>query len=121
MARQLSTAALGASPNREMKRSKLRCELLRERAAEPETAIPFGTFLRGRDREEIEATLKDVKARGLLDLDLSYGGSILVVRGLTPAGYSYLDEQCRPWLARAWSGVWRRVSVGSVIGWLKGC
>ena len=105
-----------------MKKSKLWCELLRERAApEAEPVIPFGRFLRGRDPEEVEAALKEMRARGLVDVELSYGGTILCVRGLTAAGYKYLDEQCRPWLARAWSEIWRRVSVGSVIGWLKGC
>ena len=104
-----------------MRKGKLCCELLRERAAEPGTVITLGNLLRGRGCEEVEAALKDMNARGLLDLDLSYGGSILCVRGLTAAGYAYLGEQCRPWWVRAWSEIWRRVSVGSVIGWLKGC
>ena len=108
-----------------MKRNKLWCELLRERAVEPESVIPFGRFLGGRDREKIETALNDLKARGLLDLDLSYGGSIQIVRGLTPAGYAYLDERCRPWLARSWSWIWQsglvRTIIGPVIGWLKGC
>ena len=109
-----------------MKKSKLSCELLRERAApEAEPVIPFGRFLRGRDRGEIEAALKEMKARGLLDLDLSFAGTILVVRGLTPAGYAYLDEQCRPWLTRSWSWIWKSglalAIIGPMIGWLAGC
>lgn len=108
-----------------MKRSELWCELLRERAAEPETAIPFGRFLKGRDQEKVEAALKQMKDQGLLDLDLSYGGSVQVVRGPTAAGYAYLDDQCRPWLARSWSWVWKSglalAIVGPVIGWLAGC
>ncbi|MYH20763.1 MAG: hypothetical protein F4023_08590 [Acidobacteria bacterium] len=108
-----------------MKKCELWCELLRERAAEPETAIPFGRFLRGRDQATVEAALKLMKARGLLDLDLSYGGSIQVVRGPTTAGYAYLDEQCRPWAARSWSWIWKSglalAIIGPVIGWLAGC
>ena len=108
-----------------MKKCELWCELLRERAAEPETAIPFGGFLKGRDQEEVEAALKQMKARGLLDLDLSYAGSIQVVRGPTTAGYAYLDEHCRPWLAQAWSRIWKSglvlAIIVPVIGWLAGC
>ena len=116
---------LAVFSKRDVKRRELWCELLRERAAEAETVVSFGSFLKGRDPETVEAALMEMRARGLVDVDLSYGGSILVVRGLTAAGYTYLDEQCRPWLARAWSRSWKSglalAIIGPMIGWLVGC